>query len=102
MGPHSDRARMDSELLLMHVLKRNKAWLITHGEDDVPDETCARFLELLERRYCGEPMQHITGECEFYGLTFRVNGDVLVPRPETEHLVEQVIERAQGFARPRM
>lgn len=93
---------MDSELLLMHVLKRNKAWLMTHGEDDVPDDACVRFLEFLERRYCGEPMQHITGECEFYGLPFRINGDVLVPRPDTEHLVEKVIEAAQGFARPRI
>jgi len=102
MGPHGDRARMDSERLLMHVLGRNKAWLLARGEEDVPEEACRRFTELLERRYCGEPIQHIIGECEFYGLPFRVTRDVLVPRPETEHLVEKVIEFARGFQRPRV
>lgn len=102
MGPHPDRARMDSELLLMHVLARNKAWLMAHGDDNVPDEACVRLQELLERRYRGEPMQHITGECEFYGLPFRVTRDVLVPRPDTEHLVEKAIELAAHFQHPRI
>lgn len=93
---------MDSELLLMHVLERNKAWLMAHAEDDVSEEACGRFIELLERRYRGEPIQHITGECEFYGLPFRVTRDVLVPRPDTEHLVEKVIELAHLFERPRI
>jgi release factor glutamine methyltransferase len=102
MGPHSDRARMDSELLLMHVLERNTAWLRAHGEDDVPQEASARFVELIERRYRGEPIQHIIGECEFYGLPFKVTHDVLVPRPDTEHVVEKVIELAQCFEAPRI
>src|SRR5579862_6353454 len=102
MGPHSDRARMDSELLLMHVLGRNKAWLMAHGDADVPQKACDSFIALLERRYRGEPMQHITGECEFYGLPFKVTRNVLVPRPDTEHLVEKVVELARHFARPRI
>jgi len=93
---------MDSELLLMHVLDRNKAWLLAHGEDAVPEEACARFVELIERRYRGEPIQHLTGECEFYGLPFKVTPDVLVPRPDTEHLVEKVIGLAQRFEAPRI
>jgi release factor glutamine methyltransferase len=93
---------MDSELLLMHVLKRDKAWLMTHGDEEAPDEACGKFIELVERRYRGEPIQHITGECEFYGLAFRVTPDVLVPRPETEHLVEKVLELARHFERPRI
>jgi len=101
-GPHADRARMDSELLLMHVLERNRAWLMAHGDDDVPEDAWGKFVELLERRYRGEPIQHITGECEFYGLPFRVTRDVLVPRPDTEHLVEKVLELAQRFDRPRI
>lgn len=101
-GPHAERARMDAELLLMRVLDRNKAWLMTHGNDDVAEELCGRFAELLGRRYRGEPIQHITGECEFYGLPFKVTRDVLVPRPDTEHLVEKVIAFAQGFERPRV
>jgi len=102
MGPHGQRARMDSELLLMHVLERNRAWLTAHGDDDVPEEACGRFVELLERRYRGEPIQHIIGECEFCGLPFRVTSDVLVPRPDTEHLVEKVLGLAQCFERPRI
>jgi release factor glutamine methyltransferase len=102
-GPHADRARMDSELLLMHVLDRNRAWLLSHGEDDVPEPACEKFVKLLERRYRGEPIQHITGECEFYGLPFRVTRDVLIPRPETEHLVAKVFELLPLFhPRPRI
>ena len=101
-GPHADRARMDSELLLMHVLERNKAWLMAHGGDEILAGPCASFAELIERRYRGEPIQHITGECEFYGLPFRVTADVLVPRPDTEHLVEKVIELARRFESQRI
>jgi len=93
---------MDSELLLMRVLERNKAWLLAHDDDDVQQEACARFVELIERRYRGEPIQHITGECEFFGLPFKVTRDVLVPRPDTEHLVEKVMELAQRFEAPRI
>lgn len=90
---------MDSELLLMHVLQRNKAWLMAHGRDEIAQEIRERLAELVERRYGGEPIQHITGECEFYGLPFRVTHDVLVPRPETEHLVERVGELIPMFGR---
>ena len=102
MGPHPDRARLDSELLLMHVLQRNRAWLMTHGGDDVSDDTCAALQDLFERRYRGEPIQYLTGECEFYGLPFKVTRDVLIPRPETEHLVEKAIDVARQFTRPRI
>ena len=102
MGPHADRARMDSELLLMRGLGKDKAWILTHGDEDVPEKSCDSFAGMLERRYRGEPIQYITGECEFYGLAFRVTRDVLIPRPETEHLVEKVIELAQSFEHPRI
>ncbi len=64
--------------------------------------TESRFDALIERRATGEPVQYIVGEAEFYGLPFRVTRDVLIPRPETEHLVEKVIELAAGFAAPRI
>jgi release factor glutamine methyltransferase len=93
-GPHPDRARQDAETLLLHVLGQNKAWLLAHLDDEFPEDQAERFVELLERRYNGEPIQYITGECEFYGLPFRVTPDVLIPRPETEHLIEKALELA--------
>ena len=86
--------------LLLHLIGKNKAWLLAHVEDDFAGCTAIRYAELLERRRKGEPIQYITGECEFYGLPFRVTPDVLVPRPETEHLVEKVIELSQHFRVP--
>jgi release factor glutamine methyltransferase len=96
-GPHGDRARQDAETLLLHVLGRDKAWLMAHGEEELPADGAGSYAELLERRFGGEPIQYILGEAEFYGLPFRVTPDVLIPRPETEHLVEKVLELASGF-----
>jgi release factor glutamine methyltransferase len=87
-GPHPEKARRDAELLLMHSLKRSRAWLITHDDELLADDLSASYAELLERRRKAEPIQYITGETEFYGLPFLVTPDVLIPRPETEHLVE--------------
>lgn len=101
-GPHKDRARLDAEALLLHALNKNKAWLLAHGSESVSDEDCASYQELIERRFRGEPIQYITGECEFYGLPFHVTRDVLIPRPETEHLVEKVVEWAPLFSSPRI
>ena len=100
--PPRDRARLDAERLLLHVLGpgKNKAWLMTHLEEELPVAEAARYSRLIERRSQGEPIQYITGETEFYGLPFRVTLDVLIPRPETEHLVEKVIELAAQFKNP--
>ena len=101
-GPHPDRARQDAETLLLHVLRNNKAWLMAHRDDTLPEDQAARFRQLIERRYTGEPIQYITGETEFYGLPFRVTPDVLIPRPETEHLVEKALTLASGFPQLRI
>lgn len=93
-GPHPDRARRDAETVLLHVIGKNKAWLMTHMDEDFGGCTAIRYAGLLDRRVEGEPIQYITGECEFYGLPFRVTPDVLIPRPETEHLVEKAIDIA--------
>ncbi len=101
-GPHPERARIDAQTLLLHLIGRNRAWLLAHLDDDFGGCTSLGYASLLNRRGRGEPIQYITGEAEFYGLPFRVTPDVLIPRPETEHLVEKVIELAGGFENPRI
>ncbi|MFZ1086912.1 MAG: HemK/PrmC family methyltransferase [Terracidiphilus sp.] len=97
-GPHLERARLDAELLLLHMFGKDRAWLIAHLKDEFPSELIRPYSELLVRRCNGEPVQYITGETEFYGLPFRVTPDVLIPRPETEHLVEKVLELTTLFS----
>jgi release factor glutamine methyltransferase len=106
-GPHPERARRDAEALLLQILKRkdpdkNRAWLIAHEDEPLAPDAAAALRALVKRRRTGEPIQYITGETEFYGLNFRVNRDVLIPRPETEHLVEKAIALAADFVRPRI
>jgi release factor glutamine methyltransferase len=101
-GPHPKQARRDAETLLLFVLDKDRAWLIAHSDEEPMVAEAGRFAALIEQRFLGEPIQYITGEQEFYGLPFRVNDDVLIPRPETEHLVEKALELAGRFARPRI
>jgi release factor glutamine methyltransferase len=101
-GPHSERARADAELLLMHVLGRERAWILAHREETLTDLQAQQYVELLERRYRGEPIQYIIGEVEFYGLPLKVSPAVLIPRPETEHLVEKVLKLLPHFSNPRI
>jgi release factor glutamine methyltransferase len=91
-GPHPERARLDAETLLLHALRQNRAWLLAHGDDGAPDDVA--YLSLVARREAGEPIQYITGSSEFFGLPFSVGPGVLIPRPETEHLVEEVLRLA--------
>jgi release factor glutamine methyltransferase len=101
-APHRKRARADAELLLLYILGKNKAWLMAHFDDELAEDKVTSFTKLIECRRKGEPIQYITGETEFYGLPFRVTPDVLIPRPETEHLVEKVLELAVHFPVPRI
>ena len=106
-GAHPERARRDTETLLLHALKTNVpdanlAWLIAHEDEPLAADAAGPFCDLIERRLAGEPIQYITGEAEFYGLPFHVNRDVLIPRPETEHLVEKVMALAAEFVRPKI
>src|SRR5271169_2874150 len=82
-----------AELLLLHVLGRDRAWLYTHPEEVIPGLDAHRFLSLILRRAEGEPTQYITGKQEFWGLEFEVTPDVLIPRPETEHIMEVALAR---------
>jgi release factor glutamine methyltransferase len=96
-APREARARRDAEWLLLHVIKQNKAWLMAHDAETLHAADLKKFSDLIERRATGEPMQYIIGECEFFGLPFRVTPAVLIPRPETEHLVEVVLEKARAI-----
>jgi len=85
--------RRDAELLLLHIIRRDRAFLLTHQNDEITPEQQSQYDEWLRRRAAHEPIQYIVGEQEFFGLTFAVTPDVLIPRPETEHLVETLLER---------
>lgn len=82
-----------AELLLMHTVRRDRAWLYSHPEAAIDDAALQGFFELVARRAQGVPTQYLTGKQEFWGLEFEVTPAVLIPRPETEHVVEVAIER---------
>jgi release factor glutamine methyltransferase len=81
----------EASLLLGRVLGLSEAQILAHGEREVPEEAAERFRQLLERRLTGEPTAYLFGEREFYGRSFQVDPRVLIPRPETEHLVEAAL-----------
>ncbi len=82
-----------TELLLMHALGRDRAWIYTHPEESLDRATTEKFLALIARRAAGEPVQYLTGKQEFWGLEFEVTPAVLIPRPETEHVMEVALAR---------
>ena len=84
-------AALDARLLLEYVCKTDRNTLLAHGDREVTGEEQAQYLETIARRAAHVPLQHITGEQEFMGLTFAVNSKVLVPRQDTEVLVEEVM-----------
>jgi len=82
-----------AELLLLHTLGRDRAWLYAHTEQRIEPEAAEKYFALIARRAAGEPTQYLTGKQEFWGLEFEVTPAVLIPRPETEHVVEVTLER---------
>jgi release factor glutamine methyltransferase len=82
-----------AELLLLHVTSRDRTWLFSHPEEILPDVVAEAYFTLLARRASGVPTQHLTGKQEFWGLEFEVTPEVLIPRPETEHLIEVALDR---------
>jgi release factor glutamine methyltransferase len=82
-----------AELLLLHALGRNRTWIYAHPEEALSVDDAQRYFALLARRAAGEPTQHLTGKQEFWGLEFEVTPDVLIPRPETEHVIEVALDR---------
>ncbi len=98
----SAHPRRDAELLLAHALGCDPIYLFAHPERLLSPAEEAHVENFLVRRMADEPMQYITGEQEFFGLIFEVTPDVLIPRPETEHLVEAVLERIDPGAHARI
>lgn len=89
--PHSDSARLDVELLLCQALDRDRTWLYTWPEKPLTEAQRARFEKTLARRSAGEPLAHILGQREFWSLPLEVNASTLIPRPDTEVLVETTL-----------
>jgi release factor glutamine methyltransferase len=93
-------ARLDAEVILGHALGRDRAWILIHMQDQLDDQGNRIFERDIERRSVREPLQYITGTQEFWGLPFKVTPAVLIPRPETELVVETAIKAANRKATP--
>jgi release factor glutamine methyltransferase len=101
-GSDCGSPRMNAETLMMFVLGVNRAYLHAHPERELTAEEKARYDDVIAQRAAGVPWQYITGHQEFWGLDFVVSPAVLIPRPETEHLVETVLELVRAIPAPRI
>lgn len=90
---NSSSARLDAEVLLSHILKVDRSYLYSHPEKTISDNEKDQFLTLIEKRIQGMPVAHLTGNKEFWSLQLQVTSDTLIPRPETEILVEKILEQ---------
>ncbi|GIW49151.1 MAG: hypothetical protein KatS3mg079_627 [Caloramator sp.] len=97
---NSDTPQLDAEVLLSSVLKKDRLYLIIHRDDILDNEVLERYKEYVERRKKGEPVAYIINKKEFYGYEFYVEKGVLIPRPDTEILVEEVIKRSGEYENP--
>ncbi len=88
--------RLDAQRLLQHLLQQGRAWLLAHGDAALTAPQAAAWQGLLARRAAGEPLAYLTGEREFHGLPLQVSPAVLVPRPDTETLVDWALELLAG------
>jgi release factor glutamine methyltransferase len=95
-------ARLDAWLLLEYVLGKNRAWFMAHGDEIASEETEASYMELIHRRATHIPLQHLTGRAFFMGYEFYVNDQVLIPRQDTEVLVEEALKALKGKTAPRI
>ncbi|MBH0069050.1 peptide chain release factor N(5)-glutamine methyltransferase [Pseudoalteromonas sp. NZS100] len=88
----SESAKLDAQVLLLHILQKPRSYLFTWPEHALSDEQQSQFNVFIQRRLKGEPVAHITGLREFWSLSLEVNATTLIPRPDTETLVEQALE----------
>ncbi len=89
----SNTAALDADILLQYCLNKDRVWLLAHAEAQIPPAIMHRFDALIRRRADGEPVAYLTGQCGFWTLDLRVTAATLIPRPETEVLVEQALAR---------
>ena len=92
--------RLDAEVLLAYLLQKERIYLYVHFDEPLERAELARFHEMVKKRVQRVPVAYILGEKEFMGLTFKVTSDTLVPRPDTEVLVQAAIERLKALGRP--
>ena len=92
-GIEAETAKLEAQLLLQHALNVNRAWLIAHEHENLPPSIHAAYRAMLERRLNSEPIAYILGYREFYGLNLKVTADTLIPRPDTETLVEAALAK---------
>jgi release factor glutamine methyltransferase len=95
-----EEARREAGSLLSHATGRDRTFIITHADEELTPDQLSALRAAIKRRAAGEPLQYITGRQEFYGLEFEVTPDVLIPRPETELLVETALELLKKVTSP--
>src|SRR5262249_15054092 len=88
--------RLTAEVLLAYAIGCDRAWLFAHSDEELKEIWWIHYGRYLHQRIQGTPTQYITGRQEFYGREFRVTPDVLIPRPEAEHVIEAVLPHAHG------
>ena len=89
----SDSPQLDCQLILAHCLKKDRAWFYGHGDEKVSQQEMSEFRHLIQRRNKGEPVAYITGSKAFWTREFKVTRDTLIPRPETELIIDLVLSR---------
>ncbi|MCB9030212.1 MAG: peptide chain release factor N(5)-glutamine methyltransferase [Deltaproteobacteria bacterium] len=97
---YTDTPRLDAELLMMHYLRFNRTDLIVNNSVSLSDTERRQYFELVKRRLDGEPIAYITGVKEFWGHQFKVNKEVLIPRPETELIIEKALSLIEKLPQP--
>src|SRR5690349_12112094 len=95
-------SRLEARVLLAHAAARRQEWIVAHGSDPADEDTAGAFLALAARRARGEPMAYLVGMREFYSRGFAVSPAVLIPRPETELLVEVALQLLGDRRAPRL
>ena len=97
----SETPALDAQVLLSHICSKNRAWVLAHPEDILTPEQQNALDAAVSRLEAGEPLPYILGHWSFYGLDFTINAETLIPRPETELMVEQALQWLQAYPRRR-